>query len=151
MKNEPIIMERTLNAAPATIWKALTNKAEMKKWYFDVSHFKPEVGFEFSFEGNNEGRIFVHLCKVVEVVPNKKLSYSWRYKGYPGISLLTFELFAEGNKTKLKLTHEGLETFPQDNRDFAKNNFVEGWTYILDKSLTTFLGKNAETNDAIGQ
>jgi|SRR5580698_7677766 uncharacterized protein YndB with AHSA1/START domain len=139
MNKEPIIMERTLNAAPPIVWRAITDKTEMKKWYFDISEFKAEVGFEFSFEGTNEGRTFVHLCKVTEVIPNKKLSYSWRYKDYPGISLLTFELFAQENKTLLKLTHEGLETFPQDPPDFARHNFVQGWTHILDKSLKSYL------------
>ena len=80
-----------------------------------------------------------HLCKVTEVVPGKKLAYSWRYDGYPGDSLVTFELFETGEKTRLKLTHAGLETFAHLNPDFAVSNFVEGWTHILGTSLKEFL------------
>jgi uncharacterized protein YndB with AHSA1/START domain len=32
-----------------SVWKAITNAADMKQWYFDIPGFKPEVGFEFSF------------------------------------------------------------------------------------------------------
>ncbi len=139
MKNEPFVIERTFNASPETIWKALTDNDEMKKWYFNIASFKPEVGFEFSFEGGSKEKTYVHLCIVKEAVPNKKLSYTWRYKDYPGISLVTFELVPEGKKTKLKLTHEGLESFPQNTPDFARESFEKGWTYIIGKSLSEYL------------
>ena len=51
-----------------------------------------------------------------------------------------FDLEAEGeNKTRLTLRHEGLETFPSENTDFARHNFVEGWTYFIEQSLEDFL------------
>ncbi|MCW3114716.1 MAG: hypothetical protein JWR18_3112, partial [Segetibacter sp.] len=56
-----------------------------------------------------------------------------------GNSVVTFELFDEGSKTRLKLTHAGLETFPANIPDFAKENFAEGWTYITGTSLSNFL------------
>ena len=49
MKNEPVIIERVFNAQPRAIWKALTDKETMKKWYFTIEEFKPEAGFEFTF------------------------------------------------------------------------------------------------------
>lgn len=142
MKQEPFVIERTLNAASDKVWKAITNRQDMKQWYFDIADFKPELGFEFSFEGRNEDRVFVHLCKITEVIPGKKLKYSWRYEGFPGLSFVTFELFPDGNKTRVKLTHEGLETFPQDNPDFAKANFVEGWNHIIGKSLVEYVERS---------
>ena len=141
MKNEPFVIERTFNAPVEKVWKAITDKDEMKQWYFDIEKFEPEVGFEFRFYGENEGRKYTHLCKITEVIRYRKLCYSWRYEGYEGNSLVTFELFAEGNKTRLKLTHEGLETFPISNPDFAKENFVAGWTYIIGESLKGFVEK----------
>ena len=90
----------------------------------------------------SEEKTYTHLCKVLEVIPNKKLSYSWRYKDYEGNSVVTFELFDEGDKTRLKLTHAGLETFPQNNKDFARESFAQGWTYIIGTSLKNFLENN---------
>ena len=141
MKNEPFVIERTYNASIDKVWKAITDKDEMKQWYFDLKEFKPEVGFEFEFYGGSPEKSYRHLCKVTEVVPGKKITYSWRYDEYEGNSFVTWELFEEGNKTKLKLTHTGLDTFPTDNKDFARESFTKGWTYITGESLAKYLEK----------
>jgi uncharacterized protein YndB with AHSA1/START domain len=138
-----IVIERTYNAPVEKVWKAITDKDEMKKWYFDIAEFKATPGFEFEFVGKGkQGEEFLHLCKIDEVIKNKKLSYSWRYKGYEGSSHLSFELFDEGNKTRVKLTHKGLESFPvTTHHDFAKENFMEGWTHIIGTGLKEYVEK----------
>jgi uncharacterized protein YndB with AHSA1/START domain len=137
-KSPPLVIERTFNAPIAKVWKAITNKDEIKKWSFDIKEFKPEVGFEFQFCGEKNGEKFFHLCKVTEAIRGKKLAYSWRYKGLEGNSLVTFELFAEGKKTRLKLTHKGLETFPK-TPNYERANFVKGWTEIIGKYLKEYV------------
>ncbi len=137
---QPIRMERIYNAKVKKVWQAITDNNQMKQWYFDIAEFKPEVGFEFQFTGEGkDGEKYIHLCKVVEVIKEKKLTYSWRYDGFEGNSFVTFELSAEGEETKLKLTHTGLETFPANNPDFAKESFTEGWNYITGTSLKQFV------------
>jgi uncharacterized protein YndB with AHSA1/START domain len=134
MKNELLILERTYNAPSEKVWKALTDSEALKQWSFDILGFKAEVGFEFQLlMGKDENNQYLHICKVTEVIPGKKLTYSWRYDGYAGMSYVTFELFPEGEQTRLKFTHAGIETFPADNPDFAKENFAEGWTYTVDE------------------
>ena len=133
-------IERTYNAPAAKVWQAITSKEQMKQWYFDIPEFKPEVGFEFQFAGQgSEGQKYLHLCRITEVIPEKKLSHTWRYDGFPGMSTVTFELFAEGDQTRLKLTHEGLETMAANGPDFARESFTKGWTHIIGKSLKEFL------------
>jgi uncharacterized protein YndB with AHSA1/START domain/DNA-binding transcriptional ArsR family regulator len=142
MKAEPFIIERTFDAPASKIWTAITEKNEMKLWYFDLAEFKPEVGFEFQFYGGTEKRRYLHLCKVTEVVAGEKLTYSWKYDGYPGESFVTFELFTQGDKTRVRLTHAGLETFPADEvPDLARKNFEQGWTEIIGTSLKEYLEK----------
>lgn len=136
---EPIVLEKTFSANPEKIWQALTDKDQMKQWYFDLAEFKPERGFEFRFEGGDECRTFTHICQVTEVIAPKKLTYTWRYEGYQGDSLVTFELFPESEKTRLKLTHSGLETFPANEPALAKANFEKGWNHIIGTSLQDFL------------
>jgi len=138
MKAEPFLIERTYNAPVELVWKALTEKDRIKQWAFDFSDFKPEVGFEFSFIGGKDGT-FIHLSKVVEVIPQKKLSYTWRYQGYVGDSVITFELFAEGDKTRIKLTHEGIENIAINGSDFSKENFSMGWTAIIGTNLKDYV------------
>src|ERR1700761_5357943 len=133
METAPFVIERTYNAPVDKVWRAITDKDEMKQWYFDLAEFKPEVEFEFTFTGGTEENKYLHLCKITDVVSGRKLTHSWKYDGYEGESFVTFELFGEGDKAKLKLTHAGLETFPP-NPDFARHNFEEGWNYIIFKS-----------------
>jgi uncharacterized protein YndB with AHSA1/START domain len=137
---EAVVIERTFDAPVARVWRALTNAEEMRRWYFDLKEFKPEVGFEFEFTVEHEGMNYHHLCKITEVIPQKKLAYTWRYAGHQGDSLVTFELLADGGKTRLKLTHEGLETFPKTPA-FARRSFLGGWTQIIGSSLKDFVEK----------
>ena len=140
--NEPFVIERIYNAPVNKVWKAISDKTEMKQWYFDLAEFKTEVGFEFQFYAGDEKKQWLHFCKITQVVPGRKLSYSWRYDGYPGISYVSFELFPDADKTRLKLTHTGLESFPGDTvPELRKENFAEGWTQIIGTSLKEFLEK----------
>lgn len=86
---QPFVIEQTYNAPIARVWEALTDKDKMKQWYFDLSEFKPEVGFEFSFNGGSPEKTYLHLCRVTKVVPGKLLAHTWCYDGYPGNSEVT--------------------------------------------------------------
>lgn len=141
MTSQPFVIERIYSAPIALVWKAISDKDHMKQWYFDLAEFKPEVGFTFEFAGGPEDRMYTHHCEIVEVIENRKLAYSWSYVGYEGYSVVTFELFEEGSSTRLKLTHEGLHTFPAANKDFAKENFEAGWNTIIGTSLKEYLEK----------
>lgn len=141
IKTDAVVIEKNYPVSPDKVWDAITDKDQMREWYFELDEFRAEPGFKFNFYGKGkEGETYLHLCEVTEVVPGQKLTYSWRYDGFEGISFVTFELFAEGNGTKLRLTHLGLESFPGKSA-FAKENFVEGWTYLLKTSLENYLNK----------
>ena len=140
MENKPIVLERIFNAPISKVWKAITDKNEMKKWYFDLEEFKAEIGFKFQFAGGpSPDKQYMHLCEVTEVIPEQKLTYSWSYEGYAGISFVSFELVKQENKTLLILTHKGIETFPKENADFDIGNFSKGWNHIVHISLKDYL------------
>jgi uncharacterized protein YndB with AHSA1/START domain len=142
MKNDPVKLERVFNAPTDKVWKAITDAGEMKHWYFDLPGFKPEPGYEFQFSGGKDPEHpYIHLCKITDIVAGEKLTYSWQYKGFEGISHVTFELFPQGEKTKLVLTHEGLSSFPANNPDLDRENFVLGWNDIINRSLKDYLEK----------
>ncbi|HMD55276.1 MAG TPA: SRPBCC domain-containing protein, partial [Phycisphaerae bacterium] len=148
MEKAPVIIERTFDAPIETVWNALTDKNQITQWSFDIKKFKPVVGFEFQFDKQKGGVKYIHLCKITEVIPHKKLAYTWRYDGYPGDSLVTIELFAAASKTKIKLTHAGLQTFlPESNPYFARGNFFQGWMQIIDVLLRQFVQKSAPSDD----
>ena len=140
VKKEPLVIERTLNAPVEVVWNALVSKEVMKRWGFEIDEFKPEVGFEFQFSSEKQGVTYLHHCKITEVIPEKRLAYSWRYEGVEGNSLVAFDLAAAGDKTLVTITHTGLETLPK-LPSFAPLNFAKGWSHILGISLREFVEK----------
>ncbi|MFI5186185.1 MAG: SRPBCC domain-containing protein [Chitinophagales bacterium] len=143
LNDPPIVLERIFNSPVEKVWKAITDPDQMREWYFpQLKQFKTEEGFETEFNVHQDGKDWLHIWKITEVVLSKKISLEWKYGGYPGMSLLSFELFPQGNKTRFVLTHKGLETFvPEKHPDLAKENFIEGWTNFMDKALKEFLEK----------
>jgi len=142
-KDTAVVLERIFNSPVEKVWKAITDINEMKQWYFpQLETFQPEKDFETKFNVHHEGKDYLHIWKITDVVPMKKISLEWKYAGYPGNSLVSFELFPEGNKTRLVLTHEGIESFmPAKYPELGKKNFTEGWTAFMDKELKEFLEK----------
>jgi uncharacterized protein YndB with AHSA1/START domain len=140
--SDPIVIERVYDAPIEKVWKAITDKDEMKKWYFDLSEFRAEPGYEFQFYGQGrKGEKYLHLCKIIDVIKHKKIAYSWQYDNYEGNSVVTFELSEEGNKTRLKLTHKGVESFMANGPDFAVESFTQGWTELIGTLLKNYLEK----------
>ena len=139
----PLVKEVILDAPVSRVWQALTDKDQLKEWCFEMNAFKPEVGFKFQFYGEKDGVQFLHLCEVLEVIHERKIKWLWTYKDIPGDTFVTFELFPQGNQTRLTLTHEGLDKLPQDE-NYAKSNFVEGWNEIIGKLLPKFLANERQ-------
>lgn len=57
------VIEQTFDSPIEQVWKAITDSEQMKQWYFDIAEFKPEVGFLFQFEGGDDCKKYIHLCK----------------------------------------------------------------------------------------
>jgi uncharacterized protein YndB with AHSA1/START domain len=142
MSKDPLVFERLLNAPVERVWQAITDPEAMKQWYFDLPGFKAETGYSFRFTGTgkDDSCNYLHLCEVTEVVEGRKLSYSWRYDGYEGNSLVSFELFPEGDQTRIVLTHTGLESFRiNNNPNLDPESFSEGWGYFIHTALKDFV------------
>ena len=140
MTDKPIIIEQLFNASIESVWLAITELRHMHYWFFEnIEAFKPEVGFETQFIVQSGGRVFLHLWKITSVKSLKKITYNWKYQGYPGNSYVTFELFEEPKGTLLRLTHITTESFPDDIPEFKRESGIEGWTYFIKKRLKEFL------------
>ncbi len=138
--DDPIVVEETFDKPVETVWKAITEVDQMRQWYFDnIPDFKPELGFQTRFNVHNQGRDFMHIWKVLEVSPPKMIKYTWRFEEYEGDGFVVFELFEQGKQTRLKLTCEVLEDFPDDIPEFKRESGVAGWKYFINQSLKAFL------------
>jgi len=136
----PFVLEHVYDVPIAKVWQSLTDEDEMREWYFSqLKKFEPDIGFEFQF--TDDGSDYKKEWRVTQVVAGRLLAHSWVYEGYPGSSEVTFELAEDGDKTRLKLTHTGLASFPHDPH-FARKRFEEGWKNIIGNNLKTHLEKN---------
>jgi len=141
METPPLTTTCFYDAPISRVWEAITNREQMAEWYFDLPEFKAEKGFVFRFTGGDEKEQYLHVCELLEVDPPMKLSHSWTYPDHnDGYSIVTWQLSKEDtDKTKLQLTHAGLETFPAENPNFSVASFTQGWQFILGTSLKKFL------------
>ena len=136
---DPIVVEETFTQAASVVWAALTDSNEMRQWYFEpMIDFQPVVGFETEFNVSCEGRDFLHQWKVTEVIPEKKIAYRWRYQGFEGDSVLSWELLQTKSGTIVRLTHSGQESFRGDPL-FSRENGEAGWNYFVKQSLKSYL------------
>ena len=91
MNADPIVVEQTFKAPIGVVWKAVTDKDQMRQWFFETMiDFEPEVGFATQFTVRSEDRDYPHEWKVTDVVSEKRIAYEWRYGGFPGTSLVTW-------------------------------------------------------------
>lgn len=125
------------NQSAEEIWEYLTKAELIEKWLMP-NDFEPKVGHEFKFTTNPipslglDGNFY---CKVLEIIPLKKLVYSW--KGGTSKNNLTLETIVEWtlepkeNGTELSLTHSG---FKEDNASILTAMF-DGWNKNIQKML----------------
>lgn len=139
-KSNPIIVEQLFNASFTEVWKAITEVDQMRQWFFEnIPSFEPVVGFETQFSVSTGERSFLHQWKLTEVEQNKKIVYNWSYEEYEGEASVVFELFKNNNRTLLKLTNIGLETFPQNIPEFSRESYQQGWEYFIQNRLKEYL------------
>ncbi|MGO3805781.1 MAG: SRPBCC family protein [Sphingobacterium sp.] len=131
------------------IWKYLTESELIALWLMP-NNFKAVVGYEFEFWTNPIPALElngVFYCKVLEVVPLKKLVYSW--KGGPSEEITTLDTLVEWtleeqeNGTLLNLRHSGFK----DQNYTILTGMTDGWLKNIQKMLD-LLNKNndCETN-----
>ncbi len=139
-QNDSIVVEQTFNASVERVWRAITNSSEMRQWFFEnIKYFKAEAGFKTQFNVESNGTDYLHIWEITEVEPYKKIIYNWRYGGYPGNSFVIWELSKDNDHTKLKLTHLGMDTFPQNNPDFKRESCIAGWRFFICNRLKEYL------------
>ncbi|MDR6942121.1 SRPBCC family protein [Mucilaginibacter pocheonensis] len=113
-----------------TVWEYLTKPELMEQWLMK-NDFQPTVGADFQFRtGPIPSLDFdgIFYCRVLEIIPFKKLSYSW--KSGPGggditlDSVVTWKLEPKDKGTNLLLEHSGFAR--KENLNFY-NGLLHGW------------------------
>ncbi len=137
-----LTLTRSYPVAPEKVWQAWTDPQTLKKWWgpgpgepVSLAELDLRVGGRFRIVfGGADGS--AHECAGVyqEVVPNRKLVFTWCWPNSTPdrVSVVTIVFKGVGGKTELTFKHEQL--FDEKARD----DHQRGWTGLLDK-LERFL------------
>jgi uncharacterized protein YndB with AHSA1/START domain len=122
--------------AKERVWDCLTKSDLLEQWLMK-NDFQPQVGHDFQFTTSPIPKLDfdgVCYCKVIEIIPYEKLSYSW--KGGPGNgeitldTLVTWQLVPTDKGTELYLEHSGFGK--EENLNFF-TGMTEGWQKNAEK------------------
>ncbi len=123
------VIEREFPHPPEKLWRALTQPHLIEEWLMK-NDFKPAVGHSFNLRGEWGGLLD---CKVLEVEPNKTLSYTWDFKHEDAAfnlkSVVTFTLTPTSTGTHLRVEQTG---FRPDQRQ-AYGGAHAGWKQFFTK------------------
>lgn len=133
-----LTLQRRLAAAPDKVFAFVTQTEHLLKWWGPEGLHVPEHMLDLSRLGpwmsvmqNGEGQRFKVSGHVTEVVPGRRVSFTWAWhndsdtRGHE--STVTLSVAADGEGTMLTLHHENL---PDDE---AGANHEEGWTSSFNK------------------
>lgn len=124
-----VVVEREFAHAPEKLWRALTQPHLMQEWLMK-NDFAPQVGHRFKLTGDWGG---VLDCEVLEIEPNRTLSYTWDFvhedAAYNLKSVVTFTLEPTATGTRLRMEQAGFR--PDQKQAFGGAH--AGWKQLLDK------------------
>lgn len=129
-----LLLIRSYQASPEKVWSAWTDPQALKAWFrpenmlaTPVAEVDVRVGGSFRILMKDPSGEEYEVSGVYrELVPHKKLVFTWAWKGTPDReSLVTVTLRPSGSGTELELKHE--QFFDIEARD----SHEEGWTGAL--------------------
>ena len=140
LTEKPLLtLTRNYPVAPEKLWRAWTTPEAMRRWFAPSDEFSVPV-VEADVRVGGRYRIVMkapdgeqHDVSGVyrEVVPNRKLVFTWAWRSTPEReSLVTVLLRAAGSGTELTLTHE--QFFDEEARDKHQHGWI-GCLGRLDK------------------
>ena len=116
---------RALPHPPEKVWRALTEPKLLAEWLLPVFDLELSEGAAFKFKTQPyPGWDGVVDCKMLEIEPRKKISYTW---GVPFLeTVVTFTLTATASGTRLALVQSGFKE--EQKREFGGARY--GWNMM---------------------
>jgi len=140
---DAIVTEIEINAPAARVFKALTDSAELMRWFTDAScpvkfwNMDARLGGRYSY-ATKKGTVVVNgvdefEChgEILEFEPPRLLAYTWLANWHDDKqrkTVVRWELTSVGEGTRVKVTHSGLAQQPVARKDYSG-----GWPGVLEK------------------
>jgi uncharacterized protein YndB with AHSA1/START domain len=140
MEYGSIEREIEIDASLATVFEVITSPQHLTEWWPDEAVIEPTPGAvgEFVFGDRSSSDAQIPQVTVVAAEPPRLFSFRWVYPDGERASehnslLVTFELFARGDGTLLRMTETGFRekgwevaVLEQQYREHG-----DGWDYFL--------------------
>ncbi|KGE02129.1 MULTISPECIES: SRPBCC domain-containing protein [Rhizobium/Agrobacterium group] len=120
IETRSVVVEREVAFPPEKIWRALTQPHLIEEWLMK-NDFKPVMDHRFKLSAD-WGSVD---CQVLEVEPNKTLSYTWGAYGLE--SIVTWTLTPTRTGTHLRMEQSGFRPDQQQAYQGARH----GWQKFL--------------------
>lgn len=126
-----------INASPEVVFRAITDPKELTNWFPDSVVFNGRIGGQVRFyfykeKSKDLDRDYSPEGIVKELIPNKKVSYTWQLKDTPDFpeTVVTWELEEiEPHKTRVDLVHSGFTG--KEGGKLSSKEHDQGWSYFL--------------------
>jgi uncharacterized protein YndB with AHSA1/START domain len=123
-QSDSLSLEFDLQHSPEKVWQALTDPALLAQWLLPVVDFKLLPGAAFAFKSQPypgwDGTV---NCRILEIQPQSKLSYTWVVGDMQIDTVVTFTLTPTASGTRLSLVQSGFK--PDQKREFGGARY--GW------------------------
>ncbi|HEY3760970.1 MAG TPA: SRPBCC domain-containing protein [Verrucomicrobiae bacterium] len=130
-----LTVSRVLNAPCAMVYRAWAEPKQLSQWFSPqeveckglTAEVKPGGAFRIHMLSPTKGE-HIAVGKYTEVVPNKRLRFTWSWEHYAmPESVVTVDFEDLGKTTRVTLTHTGLP----DQEDVDQH--THGWTSLVEK------------------
>ena len=126
-------VSKHVDAPPAEVWKALTDPAKLKRFFFGAnveSGWKP--GDPIRMRGEFKGKAFEDSGEVRSFEPERKLAYTHVSSADPSKTehLVTFELAPKGDGTEVTVTQAKTGGGSEDEKQLAE--YEKNWAMMLE-------------------
>lgn len=133
-----VTVEREFLHPPEKLWRALTQPHLIAEWLMK-NDFVPAVGHRFNLSGDWGG---VLDCEVLEIEPNRMLSYTWNFAhedaAFKLDSVVTFTLTPTSRGTHLRMEQAGFR--PDQKQAFG--GAKAGWQQFFGNLEQLLAGLN---------
>ena len=160
---DTIRLERTLDAPVETVWRYLVEGELRSQWFAGGSDARSGGQFDLVFDHDRlsaddvpypveyaQHKGAVSHETVVRFEPEQVLAFTFG-EGKNGVA--TFELFADGGRTRLVLTHSGIQS------GTGAHDFGGGWNShltvlqekLVGRSVPNFWALHAQSREAVAK
>lgn len=108
-----------IEAPKEEVFDALINPTQLDRYIGKSSEISAEIGGKYNLGWDTGGPL-----KILDLVPNEKLAYSWVYPDQPE-SVATWTLESSDGKTRLMVVHSGFAS------DRPCEDYQAGWAAYL--------------------